>query len=244
MKSRIKLHFRNLAAAAALSAALIVPAALAGCGGSEAAGNGDQSAAPAASSTSPTAAAVTPVVVTTGVSRPQPGTVQALDSIGDVNNPDGQAPKAVDISSVSISRQGNNLVFTMSVTGKLPDKKPPDAGAGEWGLLIDTNRDGKPDWGIYADLPPNDVNWTWGLYDQNAKTRLTGQQFPGSFAINGTDLPFTVDSSALQGQNGFNWMAYTDEQEAPTQLTPKPAHSTDKVPDTGYPTGPDWIDYP
>ncbi len=208
---------------------LVATILLAGCGSSNDASTGLSS---------------TSVAVNAGISRPSAGTVEAIDALGDTVKPDGTAaaaPREADIDRVSISKEGDNLVFTMNVAGPLPATRPPDTGAAEWGFLLDTNGDGKPDWGIYGNFPGKD-NWSWGLYNENTQQRTAGQQFPGTFTVQGTTITWKINPASFGNPQSFKWMAYTDDTDR--EAAPNMKHAGDRLPDKAWPTGNDWLDYP
>ncbi len=198
-----------------------------GCGGSAGSANATQTSLPS------------------GESRPSPGVVEAIADLGATVDPSGQpapAPREVNIDSVSISKEGQNLKFTMDVAGKLPDTRPADTAAAEWGFLLDTNGDGKPDWGVFARFPNQD-NWSWGLYNENTKTQLVSQQFPGTFNRSGTRLTLTLSEAAIGSPKSFKWIAYTDDvSRASTKQNVIQAGA--KVPHNAWPLGNGWLVYP
>ncbi len=180
-----------------------------------------------------------------GESRPSPGVVEAIADLGATVNPSGQpapAPRIAEIDSVSISKEGQNLKFTMDVAGSLPDTRPADTAAVEWGFLLDVNGDGKPDWGIFARFPNQD-NWSWGLFNESAKTQLVGQQFPGAFTHSGTTLTLTLNEAAIGSPKSFKWVAYTDDvARASTKQNVIQAGA--HVPHDAWPLGKSWMVYP
>jgi hypothetical protein len=174
--------------------------------------------------------------------------VEVIDALGDTTDPTGkviQAPREVDISRISISKEGQNLKFTMEVSGTLPSKKPADTSAAQWGFLLDTDGDGKPDWGVYAGLPVKKENWSWGLFNQKTKEDLVDQQFPGTFSHSGTTLVLTINPSSFGDPPSFKWVAYTDDAARPTSDTPQERRKGgDQVPEKSWPRGDQWLDYP
>lgn len=198
-----------------------------GCGSSSGAANATQTSLPS------------------GESRPSPGVVEAIADLGATVDPSGQpapAPRIAQIDSVSIAKEGQSLKFSMDVSGKLPDARPADTAAAEWGFLLDTNGDGKPDWGVFARFPSQD-NWSWGLYNENSKSQLIGKQFPGTFTRSGTKLTLTLNESAIGSPRSFQWVAYSDDvSRASTKqhVIQAGAH----VPHDAWPLGKGWLVYP
>ena len=179
---------------AAIVAVLVLAAlALAGCGDSQ-------------SNTS----ATQPQSGIEKVSRPAPGTVEVLDGMNDISA--GQnvssAPSWLDINWASIAKEGENLKFSIEVAGKLPETMQPGLLAAEMGFLLDTEKDGTPDWGIYATFTRD--GWSPWLYNKKTKERIAGAQFPGTFTHEGTTLVFTVNPSSFGSPKDFKWFAYTD----------------------------------
>ncbi len=227
-----KLLGRRSAAFAGMAISLLFIAAAAGCGGGS---------SPAQTSTSAS--------LPSGFSRPSAGVVQQIDALGDTvdshTHQPAPAPREADISQVTIRKDGQNLVFTMDVSGPLPDTRPPDTLAAEWGFLLDTNGDGKPDWGVYARFPVGQPNLSWGLYNEINKNNLSDQKFPGTMTHSGTTLTITLNASAIGSPKSFKWMAYTDDAEAPVQGQTTPEQQAgDLVPNNAWPTGSEWLPYP
>ena len=222
---------RRIQAGAALAIILVAATAATGCGSSSGAPTGKQST----------------MTVANVERRPSQGVVEALDAYGDTVDPSGNpiaAPREVDITDVSIARDGKNLKFTMEVAGKLPDTKPADTGAVQWGFMLDTNGDGKPDWGIFARMAQDQKNWSYGLYNQTTQAQQAGAKFPGTFSYSGSTLTFTLDPAAIGSPASFKWMAFTDDIAVPVQGQTTPKQGGDKVPDNAWPLGNGWLDYP
>jgi hypothetical protein len=177
-----------------------------------------------------------------GVSRPSAGTVEVIDGLGDTSAPDGTAapaPREADINRVQISKEGDNLKMAMEVSGPVPETKPFSVGAAEWGFLLDTDGDGEADWGVFADFPPNQEAWTWGLYNVKTKQRVTEAQSQVAFEHAGSTLVLTVPATAIGSPQSFKWRAYTDDAARPTPAAPTDMKQAgDKVPSDG------WLDYP
>lgn len=173
------------------TALLFIPALLSGCGDS-----------------SNDSASTQPLVVK--ISRPAPGTVEVIDAMNDIGA--GQdvtsAPSWLDINWASIAQEGENLKFSIDVAGKLPDTMQPGFVAAESGFLLDLEKDGAPDWGIYAAFTKQ--GWSPGLFNKKTKERIADAQFPGTFTHDGTTLVFTIKSSVIGSPNNFKWFAYTD----------------------------------
>jgi hypothetical protein len=209
---------------------IFATAAAAGCGSSTDAQSGQNATSPALNVES----------------RPSAGVVEAIDGMGDTVDPNGNpvsAPREVDITDASVSKDGQNLKFTMEVSGRLPNTRPADTGAAEWGFLLDTNGDGKPDWGVYAELPPGQNGWSYGLYNQSTKARQADKQFPGSFSRNGSTLTLTINQSAFGSPANFKWTAYSDDIAA-TAVARQAQQGGDHVPNDAWPLGKHWLDYP
>ncbi len=165
------------------------------------AGCGDSGSDTTAQKTSPNPGAA-------GVSRPAPGTVELLDSKSDISATQSlaQAPSWLDINWASIAGEGGNLKFSIDVAGALPETMP--VGAADLGFLLDTNKDGKPDWGVHASI--SKAGWSPDIYNQETKQRLAGAQFPGTITHTGTTLVLSIPAAAVGSPAGFKWFVYTD----------------------------------
>jgi hypothetical protein len=144
------------------------------------------------------------------ISRPAPGVVEIIDGMNDIGAGQGvtSAPSWLDINWASIAQEGENLKFSIDVAGKLPDTMQPGFVAAESGFLLDLEKDGAPDWGIYAAFTKQ--GWSPGLYNKKTKERIADAQFPGTFTHDGTTLVFTIKSSVIGSPKSFKWFAYTD----------------------------------
>lgn len=181
---------------------------------------------------------------TAKITHPAPGTVEMIDSFGDISADDPNlqtAPTFLDISRASVSREGNSLKFTMELAAVLPEG-PQRGTAVEWGFLLDNDQDGTPDWGVYADLSTKD-GWLPGIFDQKTKARLTGPEYPGTFTHAGTTLVFTVDAAALGSPAGFKWFAYSDA--AMVVASGKTQKAGDRIWEPAVPdNSQDWLPFP
>ena len=96
----------------------------------------------------------------------------------------------------------------MEANGILPDA--PQAGnAVEWGFLLDVNKDGTPDWGVFAALDVNN-GWQQGISNQTNNEKLVGAQFPGTFTHIGSTLTWTVDAASIGSPQDMKWFAFAN----------------------------------
>lgn len=225
------LNRKGAAFAGIIVSVFLIAAVGSGCGDSSSSGSSTKPPAPAS-----------------GISRPSAGVVEVIDSLGDTIDPGGKgagAPREVDINRVTVSREGQNLIFTMDVSGNLPEVRPPDTLAAEWGFLLDTDGDGTADWGIFARFPKAD-NWSWGLFNQKTKEQAVDQQFPGTMTRNGTTLTLTINAVAIGSPQSFKWVAYTDDvaRLVAGETAADTKQAGDRVPQDAWPLGNSWLDYP
>lgn len=200
----------------------------AGCGGDDA-GTGTSAGTPVALGT---------------LQRPSEGEVILIDDLSDMMTPEGERINAalwVDINQVSIKREGAQLKFEIQVSDQLPPAKPNDILGVEWGFLLNTNDDDKPDWGLYCAFPQAD--WSCGLYNMETRERLTGDTFPGTVTHEGTALTWTIDPAAFGSDGSFKWVAYTDAARPKAGTTTTVDRAGDRAPNNGWPLG-SWLDYP
>lgn len=182
--------------------------------------------------------------ISSGLSRPSPGTVQMIDSRGDVtsqSNDLASAPVFLDINWTSVAEEGNNLKFTMEVNGMLP-LASETGNAVEWGFLLDVDQDGKPDWGVFAAVDTKNglVN---GLSNQKTNDKLMGAQFPGTFSYSGTTLIWTVDMAAIGSPQTFKWFTFSNFYTKGKDGQPEKA--SDQQPEGASPSdSSNWLPYP
>lgn len=204
---------------------LVLAAMASGCGDSNAG--------------SSTAADLAPV----GLSRPAPGTVELLDGKNDVTGSQNisQVPSWLDINWVSVAQDSGSLIFTMDVADSLPTGMQANMAA-EWGFMLDTEKDGTPDWIVYASNTVQD-GWTVGVFNPKTKERLSGPQFPGTASHADTKVILTVKASALGTPSSFKWFAFSNVYIKPASGEGQQAG--DKAPDNGAPdNSADWLPYP
>ncbi len=179
------------------------------------------------------------------LTRTRPGTVEIADPPGDATRDDGtplMTRSIVDIEKVSIAAEGEDLVFTLTVGEAIPSVKPAELLGIEWGFLLDTDGDGKPDWGLYTAYPEGGLSY--GLYDQQTKERFPDQQFPGSFSLDGATITWTLPVSAIRSPQEFQWLAYTDAGIIPESDQDPIRKINDTVPAEAWPKGSRWLEYP
>lgn len=153
-----------------------------------------------------------------------------------------QVPSWLDANWASISKTGDNLVFTMDLAGALPANV--DAGmAAEWGFMIDSTASGSPDWVVYASNTVQD-GWTFGVFNPKTKQRLSGPQFPGTATHADTKVTLTVNAASLGAPPTFTWFAFTNIYEKSTSGG-QAQQAGDKIPDNGAPdNSADWLPFP
>lgn len=176
--------------------------------------------------------------------RPAEGEVAIIDDLGDLSTPEGDrinAPQWIDISQVSIKREGALIRFEMQVSEQLPASKPDDILGVEWGFLLNTDDDDSPNWGIYCGFPKTE--WSCGLYDMESKERLADAAFPGTVTHEGTTLTWTVDPASFGSDGSFRWVAYVDAARPVGGTSQSVDRAADRVPNNGWPLG-GWLVYP
>ena len=188
--------------------------------------------------------ATSTAAIMSNINRPAPDTVEIIDSLKDISASDPNlqsAPAFLDINRSSVSKEGNNIKFTMELASALPEGPQPGT-AVEWGFLLDVDQDGTPDWGVFADLTAKD-GWLPGIYNQKTKQRLAGPQYPGTFSHTGTTIILAVDSGSLGSPVSFKWFAYTDA--AMTAGANKTQKAGDKIWEPAAPDNSEnWLPFP
>ncbi len=181
---------------------------------------------------------------TSGLSRPNPGTVQMIDSMSDVTSQNSDlaaAPSFLDINWTSVSKEGNNFKFTMEVNGMLP--LVSEAGSAvEWGFLLDVDQDGKPDWGVFTAVDTKNglVN---GLSDLKTNEKRLGAQFPGTLSYAGTTLVWTVDMAAIGSPQALKWFTFSNYYTKGSDGQPRKA--SDQQPEAASNSDSNnWLPYP
>lgn len=229
MRANKILHSVNkLGILAAASLTLAALGAAAGCG----------------SSSGETGTSTGPVIYAANLTRPAQGTVEVVDNKGDISASSSeltQVPSFLDISWVDISREGDNYKFTIEVAGLLPDT-PQSGKALEWGVLMDIDQDGQPDWGVFAALSTKD-GWYNALTNQKTKEKQAKEQFPGTFTHKGTTLTWTVPPAAIGSPTAFKWFGFANYFAKGSDNQVKQA--ADTVPEGAKPDNTDsWLPYP
>lgn len=179
-----------------------------------------------------------------GLSRPAPGTVEMLDGRSDVvgSQEMSAAPSWVDAGWASVSKAGDNLVFSMDLAGALPAAMQAGMAA-EWGFMIDSTSSGAPDRVVYASDSVQD-GWTWGVYNPKTKQRLTGDQFPGAAEHADTRITLTVSAASMGAPQAFKWFAFSNVY-VKSSTGGQAQQAGDKIPDKGEPdNSADWLPYP
>ncbi|MHB1389764.1 MAG: hypothetical protein ACYCXF_00795 [Thermoleophilia bacterium] len=212
---------------AALLAATALSAALTGCG-----------------SDGQTGTSTAAIIQAPDVKHPAPGAIEVVDNKNDVTaeNADlSKAPTFVDISWVDLAKEGDNYKFSMEVSGLLP--AAPEAGkAVEWGFMLDTDKDGKPEWGVFAALDPKN-GWYWAISNQKTKEKVTGAQFPGTFSHDGTTLVWTISAAAIGNATEYKWFAFSNYFTK--DATNQNQKASDSVPDlVAADDSTYWLPYP
>ncbi|MHB1055660.1 MAG: hypothetical protein ACYCXV_01435 [Thermoleophilia bacterium] len=212
---------------AALLASALLSATLAGCGSDGQAG------------TSTTAFIQAP-----DVAHPAPGAIEVVDNKNDVvaeKSDLSTAPTFLDISWVDLAREGDNYKFSMEVSGLLP-VGPQSGKAAEWGFMLDTDQDGKPEWGVFAALDATN-GWYWAISNQKTNEKVATSQFPGTFSHEGTTLIWTVKSAALGNATDYKWFAFanyfTKDASGQTQKASDSVPDLVAADDSTY-----WLPYP
>lgn len=217
----------TLAGAAGVVFAVLMAGLFLGCGDTDQAGTATQ-----------------PVSNVGDVRRPAPGTVQMIDAMNDISDAGTKldtAPTFIDINNVSIRREGANLVFSIEVSGAMPEGPQPRTVV-EWGFLLDNEPDGSPDWGIFTDLTTKD-GWVAGVFNVKTRERLTGEKFLGTMSHTGSTLTMTVDAGAIGNPQSFKWFAYTDYTVA--DETGNLKRAGDKIWEQAIPSeSTDWLPFP
>ena len=176
--------------------------------------------------------------------KPEEGKVLLVDDLGDLTTLDGttiNASQWIDISQVSIEKNGEMLLFEMDVREPLPLKKPPGILGAEWGFLLNTNDDDEPDWGLYCSLPKAD--WSCGLYNMETKERFADEAFTGVVTHEGSKITWSLSPTAFSSEGTFKWVAYVDGARAAEGTSQSVDHAVDRAPNNGWPLG-SWLDYP
>lgn len=178
------------------------------------------------------------------IQRPSEGEIILIDDLSDMSTPEGDRINAalwVDISQVSIKREGESLTFEMQVSEQLPPSKPGDILGVEWGFLLNTNDDDKPNWGLYCAFPKTE--WSCGLYNMETRERLTGDTFPGTITHEGNTITWTLPPSAFGSEGSLKWVAYADAARPKAGTATSVDRAGDRAPNNGWPLG-SWLDYP
>ncbi len=179
------------------------------------------------------------------ISRPEPGTVEVTDPVGDAVTDQNQVITAatwIDITGASISKSDQGFTFRIKLADVLPPAKPESLVGAEWGFLLDTDGDGEPDWGIYAALPKD--KYLPGLYNMKTKERLGDQDFPGTYLFEGATLSWTLPAESIGSPRVFNWIAYSDAGGETGGEGGGLIKIGDNVPDDAWPNGANWLSYP
>lgn len=151
------------------------------------------------------------------------------------------APQFIDISTVGISREGENLKFTMDVAAALPGA-PTEGEAAEWGFLLDTDKDGIAEWGIFASMDSKN-GWYYALSNQMTNEKQAVAAFPGTFSQGGTTITWTLNQAAISSPQSFRWLSFANYYA--TGASGGVEKATDSIPDqTPVDKSEDWPLFP
>lgn len=146
------------------------------------------------------------------LNRISPEAIQVTDFLNDVVASNEKelpsAPQFIDINTIGISREGENLKLTMDVAAALP-QAPVEGKAVEWGFLLDSDQDGVPEWGVFASLDVKN-GWYYALSNQKTGEKQAVASFPGTFSQSGTTMTWTLNQAAINSPQGFRWLSFAN----------------------------------
>ncbi len=178
---------------------------------------------------------------------PTPKTVVTLndaeDDAVDENDRPVDVPGYADIVEVAVKSEGDDWLFSIFTRSDLTWRDPFYEPLW-YGFLIDTNRDGDPDYHLSLENDDERGQWAGGLFDVDEIYFYADDEFPGVALPIGASAVIRIEADAL-GDPSLIQAAATIERQVWIDPTNDPFNrreSYDTAPAQQWPDDdPDWI---
>lgn len=157
-----------------------------------------------------------------GATAAPPGPFTTIGRVEDpAGDTEGSGPGYADLRGVEIGDDGRNVRFTLVVAGPLPARVAQDETFGAGIDLFRSLTQVESDYQVFVDGSPD--GWFAYLHGPDGYVR-----YPGTFALGGTRLEFTLPWTAVGNRRTGRFSAFADWARQATGANP---FSEDHAPD-------------